>query len=193
MCNESIYNDLKTAAGKLRRGEVILYPTDTVWGLGCDASDEKAVSEVYRLKRRADSKALIVLVADTKMLERYIGQSVPAQVSDFLATHSARPVTVVYPEGKGVAANLLAEDGSIGIRIVTEGFAHELCKELGGAVVSTSANISGEPPARMFAEIDPRLKEGVGYVCRSGRDNTPGTPSMVVKYTGDGSIIILRD
>lgn len=196
MCEESIHNipsDLRAATESLRRGEVILYPTDTVWGLGCDASDARAVSEVYRLKHRADSKALIVLVADTEMLARYIGGPVPQQVSDFLAEHRGRSVTVVYPHGRGVAPNLLAEDGSVGIRIVPDGFAHDLCVALGGALVSTSANISGEPSARTYSQIDPRLRQSVGYVCETGRDGSPGTPSMVVKYTGDGSIIILRD
>ncbi|MDE6378001.1 MAG: threonylcarbamoyl-AMP synthase [Duncaniella sp.] len=193
MCKESINKDLKTAAERLRRGEVILYPTDTVWGLGCDASDENAVSEIYRLKHRADSKALIVLVADEEMLARYIGGSIPTAVKEFMAEHRGRAMTVVYPGGHDVAANLLAEDGSIGIRVVSDGFAHDLCNELGGALVSTSANISGEPSARTYSEIARSLKEGVGYVSESGRDNQPGTPSMVVKYTADGSIIILRD
>lgn len=193
MCDKTIYNDLKAAADKIRQGEVILYPTETVWGLGCDAGDRKAVEEVYRIKKRADSKALIVLVADEDMLSRYIGTSIPGAVKRFMTEHAGRPVTVVYPRGHNVAPNLLAADGSIGIRIVTEGFAHELCRELSGAIVSTSANISGAPSARTFSEIDPDLMKSVGYVCQSGRDNAPGTPSMVVKYSDDGSITILRD
>ena len=186
-------SDVSEAIRVLGRGGVILYPTDTVWGVGCDACDEAAVAAVYRLKRRADSKALILLVADTEMLSRHIGVEVPSAVADFMAAHSGRPVTVVYPKGHGVAPNLLAEDGSVGIRLVSEGFAHELCRSFGRPIVSTSANISGEPSASTFGEISPEVVSAVDYVCTTGRDQAPGRPSMVVKLADDGTLTILRE
>lgn len=189
----SYLSDLSEATRVLGRGGVILYPTDTVWGVGCDACDEAAVAAVYRLKQRADSKALIVLVADGEMLSRHIGVEVPQAVADFMAAHPGRPVTVVYPHGHGVAPNLLAEDGSVGIRLVSSGFAHDLCRSFGRPIVSTSANISGEPPARTFGEISPEVVSAADYVCTTGRDQAPGRPSMVIKLGEDGTITILRD
>ena len=191
--NETDYGDIAEAVRVLRRGGVILYPTDTVWGVGCDACDESAVAAVYRLKQRADSKALIVLVADKEMLARHIGVTVPRSVSDFMGAHPGRPVTVVYPKGHSVAPNLLAEDGSVGIRLVSEGFAHELCSAFGRPIVSTSANISGEPSARTFGEISSQVVNAADYVCTTGRTQAPGRPSMVVKLGEDGTITILRD
>ncbi len=185
--------DVASAIDVLGGGGVILYPTDTVWGVGCDACDEAAVAAVYRLKHRADSKALIVLVADEEMLSRHIGVEVPQTVKDFMADHPDRPVTVVYPHGHHVAPNLLAEDGSVGIRMVKHGFAHDLCRKFGRPIVSTSANISGEPSARTFGEISREVVSAADYVCTTGRELPPGRPSMVVKLGEDSLITILRD
>lgn len=185
--------DLKTAIRILHEGGVVVYPTDTVWGIGCDARQVEAVDKVYRLKRRDDSKALITLVADEKMLAEVTGEPLSEAVKEFIAAQSGRSVTVVYPHGQNVASNLLASDGSIGIRIVREGFAHDLCHALGGPIVSTSANISGQPTARTYSEISSEVTDAADYVCMTDRTGTrQGTPSIVVKITADGSIVILR-
>lgn len=186
-------DDLNAAVAALKAGGVIAYPTDTVWGIGCDATDSDAVRRVFDVKRRADSKALITLVADDDMLGRYIAGGIPEAARECVRD-AGRPVTVVYPGGHNVAPELLAADGSIGVRIVRDGFASDLCRALGGAIVSTSANISGEPAAAVFGEISPEILSSMDYVARSGRDNgAPSQPSRVVKIGADGEIIILRD
>lgn len=185
--------DINSAVEAMRAGGVIAYPTDTVWGIGCDASCSEAVRKVFTIKHRADSKALITLVADEEMLGRYVPGVIPDACRSIINA-GGRPVTVVYPHGRNVAPELLAADGSIGVRITRSGFPADLCQALGGAVVSTSANISGHPAARTFAEIDPAILEAVDYVALSGRDNdVPAMPSRVVKIADDGEIIILRD
>lgn len=188
------YNrDINSAVEAMRAGGVIAYPTDTVWGIGCDASCREAVRKVFDIKHRSDSKALITLVSDEAMLERYIGGPMPEVCRGYIYAGD-RPVTVVYPHGRNVAPELMAEDGSIGVRITGSGFPADLCKALGGAVVSTSANISGCPTARTFADIDPAVLEAVDYVAFTGRDiDTPSLPSRVVKINAEGGIIILRD
>ena len=183
--------DVAAAVAAMRRGGVIAYPTDTVWGIGCDASCQEAVRRVYEIKRRADSKALITLVADRDMLERHVGCLSPSALS--LIRESDRPLTVVYPEGMGVAGNLLAPDGSIGIRITTEAFSQALCRELGGPVVPTSANFSGEPSPAVFAEIDPSLLGMLDYVAHYRRSDTSrALPSRVCRLEADGTVKILR-
>lgn len=185
--------DINSAVEAMRAGGVIAYPTDTVWGIGCDASCSEAVRKVFAIKHRADSKALITLVADEEMLGRYVPGVIPDACRSIINA-GCRPVTVVYPHGRNVAPELLAADGSIGVRITRSGFPADLCQALGGAVVSTSANLSGHPAARTFAEIDPAILEAVDYVALSGRDNdVPAMPSRVVKIADDGEIIILRD
>lgn len=194
MNQESEYiNDINAAVSVMRRGGVIAYPTDTVWGIGCDASCSEAVKRIYEIKRRADSKALITLVSDEEMLSGYIDGSLPAICEEYV-DHSERPVTVVYPHGRNVAAELLASDGSIGIRVTHCGYAGDLCRAMGGAVVSTSANISGEPAPSVFGEISREILDAVDYVAvtdRNGRE--PARPSRVIKLTENGDIIILRD
>ena len=194
MNNECAYNsDVERAVATMRAGGVIAYPTDTVWGIGCDASCSEAVRRVFEIKRRADSKALITLVSDEQMLERYISHRVSDRCRDIVAD-SSRPVTVVYPGGVNVARELLADDGSIGIRIVRNGFASDLCRVLGGAVVSTSANLSGSPTPAVYAEIQDEILSAVDYVALTGRDGcAPSRPSKVVKLLPDGQIQILRD
>lgn len=176
----------------MREGGVILYPTDTVWGLGCDARNAEAVSRIFALKRREDSKALITLVGTVEMLEATVG-TIPAEAERLISDPSGRPVTIVYPHAEGVAANLLAPDGSIGVRLTSELFSSMLCRELGAPVVSTSANISGEPAPDCFYVIDALLLEEVDYVAYYRRDDTaPSIPSKVVKLNHDGSVTTLR-
>jgi len=164
-----------------------------VWGIGCDATDSDAVRKVFDIKHRVDSKALITLVADEEMLMRHIDGAIPPQCAGCVS-EADRPVTVVYPGGRDVAPELLAADGSIGIRIVRDGFAADLCRALGGPVVSTSANISGEPSPAVYGEITDDVLHAMDYVAMTGRDNlAPSRPSRVVKLTDNGDIIILRD
>lgn len=183
--------DMRYALDVLRRGGVILYPTDTVWGIGCDATCDEAVARVYDIKQRPDSKALITLVSSEIMLERSVGQ-VP-EVAWQLLDVAVDPLTVVYDRGRGVAAGLLAPDGSIGIRLVRQGFAAVLCRRLGRPLVSTSANLAGEPTPLSFAAISPRILEAVDYVCLTGRDAAPAPKaSAVIKLGCDGTVKILR-
>ena len=189
----TLSEDISKAVDVLRHGGVIAYPTDTVWGLGCDASCQDAVRRIYEIKRRVDSKALITLVSDRAMLSEYIDGEIPSGVLEELAS-CGRPVTVVYPRGRNVARGLMAADGSLGIRVVAEGFANELCRAFGGAIVSTSANISGFPSPAVYAEIAPELLKSVDYVAVHGREGeAPARPSKVVRLCHDGSIETLRD
>lgn len=184
-------DDIKSAVLALRRGGVILYPTDTVWGLGCDASDSAAVKRIFEIKRRADSKALIALVGSMAQLERTV-EDVP-DIAVQLIEVSDRPVTVVYDHGRGVAPEMLAPDGSLAVRVTSEPFSQKLCLAFGKAIVSTSANVSGAPAASVFSEIAPEILSAADYVCLSRRDdNKPAKPSMVIKISEGGLFKILR-
>ncbi len=181
-------DDLRDALEVLRRGGVILYPTDTVWGIGCDATCPEAVESI---KQRPDSKALITLVASEAMLERSVAE-VP-DVAWQLLDVAVDPLTVVYDCGCGVAPELLAPDGSIGIRLVRDCFAAELCRRLGRPLVSTSANIAGEPTPLSYPDIAPEILRAVDYVCLTGRTDAPAAKaSAVIKLGCDGAVKILR-
>ena len=187
--------DIQNAVEVLRRGGTILYPTDTVWGIGCDATNADAVRKVYELKQRDDSKALICLVDSDARLQRYVRQvpDVAWQLIDSLQDGGGRPTTLVLDGAVNLAPNLIAADGSIGIRITQEPFSRELCFRFQKALVSTSANISGEPAAQNYADIDPRLLEAVDYVCWSRRqEHKPHTPSSIIRLRLDGEVTIIR-
>lgn len=187
----TLTEDIQAAVECMRRGGVILYPTDTVWGLGCDARNPEAIARIYRIKERCESKALISLVADAEMLARHAG-AVPAAVTA-MTEETGRPVTVVYPHAEGVAAELLAEDGSIGMRLTREEYSSGLCTLLGAPVVSTSANVSGRPSPAIFSEIEPEIVAAADYVATYRRDdNRRSAPSMVVKLEADGTLKTLR-
>ena len=189
--NEEVNKDLKDCLDVLRRGWIIIYPTDTVWGIGCDATDSKAVRRVYDLKQRTDSKALITLVDSVAALERVVDE-VP-EVAYQLIDVAVDPMTIVYDRGVGVAPELLAPDGSIGVRITSEVFSKELCRRFRRPLVSTSINISGATSPRSFDEIDPDLLKAVDYVCLTGRDKPwASKPSTVIKLSSGGVITILR-
>lgn len=187
--------DIESAVCALRQGKIIVYPTDTVWGIGCDAADPAAVEAVYALKRRAESKALIVLVDSEQAAERCCGVTA-AEMANAVAElgDAGRPTTFVVQARAGVLApNLLAEDGTVGVRVTREAFSSELCRRFGGPIVSTSANVSGRPAASAFAEIDAEILDGADYVCVSRRaDDTHSSPSRVVRLNPDGTIQILR-
>ena len=186
-------SDLRQALKVLREGGVILYPTDTVWGIGCDATNEAAVARVYDIKRRVDSKAMLVLIDGAGKLQGYMDK-VPETAWMLLeANDGQRPMTIIYPHAKNLATNLLAEDGSVGIRITQELFSKALCEQLRRPIVSTSANFSGEPAAKVFAEISPELIEAVDYVCEFRRDdNSLHLPSSIIKIDEKERITIIR-
>ncbi len=183
--------DIRNAVEVLRKGGVILYPTDTVWGIGCDATNSEAVKRVYRIKQRDDSKALICLVDSDARLQRYVRKvpDVAWQLIDCCDT----PTTVILDGAVNLAENLVADDGSIGIRITREPFSKELCFRFQKALVSTSANISGEPAAQNYGDINPKIVEAVDYVCWSRRqEHKPHRPSSIIKLTEDGQVTVLR-
>ena len=186
-------SDLQAALKVLREGGVILYPTDTVWGIGCDATNAGAVARVYEIKKRMDSKAMLVLLDGAGKLQGYM-EKVPETAWMLLETNEGqRPMTIIYPQAKNLAPNLLADDGSVGIRITEEPFSKALCEQLRRPLVSTSANISGEPAARLFSEISPEILEAVDYVCLFRRDdNSPAQPSSIIKIDDKERIHIIR-
>jgi len=196
--------DIRNAVETMRKGGVILYPTDTVWGIGCDATNAEAVAKVYKIKQRDDSKALICLVDSDARMQRYI-RNVPDvawQLIDSLSDNGqgsmvsgqcSRPTTLILDGAINLAANLIADDGSIGIRITNEPFSKELCYRFQKAIVSTSANISGEPAAQNYCDIDQRIIDAVDYVCWSRRqEHKPHTPSSIIKLKENGEVEIIR-
>ena len=183
--------DVRAAVDVLRRGGVILYPTDTVWGIGCDATNEAAVRRVFEIKRRADSKALIALVNTPAMLEHTV-ENVP-EVAYQLIEASDRPTTIVYDHGTGVAPAMIAADGSLAVRVTSERISSGIIRGLGRPLVSTSANISGAPAAAFFDEISDEIKRAVDYTCLSRRaDRSTARPSIVIKISDNGVFKILR-
>lgn len=184
-------DDIKKAIEVMRSGGIILYPTDTVWGIGCDATNAEAVAKVYTLKRRDDSKALICLVDSDNRLQRYV-RNVP-DVAWQLIEAVEKPTTLILDGAVNLAPNLIAEDGSIGIRITKEPFSHELCYRFQKAIVSTSANVSGEPAAQNYRDISQEILDGVDYVCESRRqEHKPHTPSSIIKLAADGEVKVIR-
>ena len=187
--------DIKKAVETMRKGGVILYPTDTVWGIGCDATNAEAVKRVYEIKQRDDSKALICLVDSDARMQRYF-RNVPDvawQLVDSLKEGEGKPTTLILDGAINLAENLIAEDGSVGLRITNEPFSKELCFRFQKAIVSTSANISGEPAAQNYCDIDPRIIESVDYVCWSRRqEHKPHTPSSIIKLKENGEVTIIR-
>lgn len=182
--------DIEKCLQVLKNGGLILYPTDTVWGIGCDATNEKAVERVYALKKRPDEKAMIVLMADEREVLQYVA-SPDLQVFDYLQ-ETKKPTTVIYGGAIGLADNLVAQDGSIAIRICNEEFCRHLIKRFRKPVVSTSANISGKPTAKIFTDIEDEIKDGVDYVVNYRQDDkTIAAPSSVIKWD-NGKLEVLR-
>lgn len=175
----------------MKEGGVILYPTDTIWGIGCDATNEEAVRRVYEIKRRLDSKAMLVLVDSTVKVDFYV-QEVPDVTWDLIEVAN-KPLTVIYPGARNLAPNLLAEDGSVGIRVTNEDFSHRLCQQFRKAIVSTSANISGEPSPANFSEISEEVKAAVDYIVEYRQEDmgTP-SPSSIIKFEKDGTFKVIR-
>ena len=184
-------DDIKKACEIMEKGGIILYPTDTIWGIGCDATNEDAVKRVYEIKKRIDSKALIVLVDKPVKVEFYV-REVPEIEWDLIDV-ADKPLTIVYPNARNLATNVLADDGSVGIRITQETFSRKLCERFRKAIVSTSANISGQPAPTNFNEISDEIKQAVDYVVTYRQDDPyQPSPSSVI-WIGEGGVIkILR-
>ena len=183
--------DIRRAVEVMNQGGIILYPTDTIWGLGCDATNPEAVRRIYEIKQRTDAKALISLVDSETKVQFYV-KEVPEVAWDVMEL-SEKPMTVVFDGGRNLAPNLLAEDGSVAIRITKEAFSKELCMRMKRAVVSTSANISGQPAPRCFSEISEEIKKAVDYICTSRQDEPPTqTASSIIKLGAGGEVTIIR-
>ena len=197
--------DLEEAVRVLQEGGVIVYPTDTVWGIGCDATNAEAVRRINALKQREDSKSMLVLLDSAAKLNYYV--EVPAAAEMLLGVQNTeyrvqtdsdedetKPMTIIYPKARHLAENLIAEDGSVGIRITNELFSKALCARLKRPIVSTSANLSGHPTAHYFHEIEDAILTGADYVCRFRReDETPHEPSSIIKINSDGTFKIIRE
>jgi L-threonylcarbamoyladenylate synthase len=186
-----MHDDVKAALEVLQNGGVILYPTDTIWGIGCDACNEEAVKRIYAIKNRIDSKSMLVLLENAALLDRYI-DDVPEIAFDLIEV-TDKPLTIIYDGAKNLARNLIADDGSIGIRITTEAFSSDLIRRFKRPIVSTSANISGKPSPACFTEIDQKIIDSVDYVVKYRQDDTHKTiPSGIIKLGRDGGIKIIR-
>lgn len=186
-----ITQDIEACVATLNRGGVILYPTDTVWGLGCDATNAEAVERVYRIKQRSDNKALIVLLDDTAHLDHYV-VDVPDMALELLEV-AVEPLTIIYEGAYNLAPNLLGDADSVGIRISHEKFSHRLCLAFGKPIVSTSANISGKPTPTTFEQIDADIVNAVDYVVDYRRDdNEQHRPSNIIMLRSDGTFKIIR-
>jgi L-threonylcarbamoyladenylate synthase len=186
-----MHDDIKKALEVLKSGGIILYPTDTIWGIGCDATNEKAVEKIYKIKKREDSKSMLVLMENPALLERYVTE-VPEIAWDLIEI-ATTPLTIIFSKAKNLAKNLIAEDGSIGIRFTKEAFSSQLLQRFRRPLVSTSANISGEKSPAYFNEISEEIRNQVDYVVEYRQDDhTPSQPSSIIKLGVGGQIEIIR-
>ncbi len=182
--------DIDKAVEVLRKGGVILYPTDTIWGLGCDATNPQAVEKIYKIKQRSNSKSMLILLDSMNKLMDYA--YVPSMAWELIKV-SNHPLTIIYPEAKNLASNLIAEDGTIGIRIVRDDFCRDLIRAFGKPIVSTSANISGKPAPANFKEISPEIKKQVDYIVNWRQNDTRrARPSSIIKLEKNNEVIIIR-
>lgn len=184
-------HEIKECIRALQQGNLILYPTDTVWGIGCDATNAAAVQKVYDLKQRANSKALICLVADYAMLERHVTQ-VP-QAARAIIDKATKPTTLIFDQPLGVAPNLVAADNTLALRVASDAFCQHLICSFGKPIVSTSANISGAPTPKQFAQISPKILKGVAYVVHLYQEIVNPSPSTILKLTQDGQVTVIRE
>jgi len=188
---KTMQEDIKKTLEVLKKGGIILYPTDTVWGIGCDATNPEAVTRIYQIKKREDFKSMLVLMENPALLERYVDE-VPEVAWD-LVEITTTPLTVIYPKAKNLAPNLIAEDGSVGIRFTKEEFTSRLLQRFRRPLVSTSANISGEKSPSFFNEISDEIKTQVDYIVEYRQDDTtPSKPSSIIKLGPGGRIDIIR-
>ena len=182
--------EIKNCLEVLNNGGLILYPTDTVWGIGCDATNSEAIKKVYQLKQREDSKSLICLAADDRMLKNYV-KEIPEVALDIIEI-ADKPTTIIYDEAQNLAENLIADDGSIAFRIPDNDFCYWLLRKFNKPIVSTSANISGEPTPNSFKEISNPILKGVDYVVNLHRDKICKNPSSIIKLSNNGEVKVIR-
>jgi L-threonylcarbamoyladenylate synthase len=183
-------SEIENALKTINAGGIILYPTDTVWGIGCDATKPEAVKKVYELKQREDNKALICLVSDVRMLERFVYE-VPDAAYDIIEITN-KPTTIIYDQPLNVAKNLIAEDNTLAIRITSDEFCQKLLRKLKRPLVSTSANISGSITPKSFSEISDEILKGVDYIVNLHHDKISNTPSTIIKLSNSGVVKIIR-
>ncbi len=182
--------ELEKALTVLKKGGIILYPTDTIWGIGCDATNAEAIDKIFALKNREESKSMICLVSDFKMLQQYI-EEIPEVAYDVLK-YATKPTTIIYDRPLHVAENVIAPDNTIGIRVVRDPFCSKLIKKLKRPIVSTSANISSAPAPKNFEEISKAILEGVDYIVNLPLQNKGTKPSSIIKIGGDSTVKIIR-
>ena len=191
MMKTGFVDDLAKAVEVLRAGGIILYPTDTIWGLGCDATNVAAVKRIYEIKQREDSKSMLVLMENPNLLNSYMAE-VP-EIAWELIEVTDQPLTIIYPKAKNLAANLLASDGSVGIRITNEAFSQQLVQRFRKPIVSTSANISGQKSPQNYTEISEEVKKSVNYIVTYRQDDfSRSKPSSIIKLGVGGQIEIIR-
>lgn len=184
--------EIQKSVDLLKKGKILLYPTDTIWGIGCDATNSKSIQRIYKLKGRTENKAMIVLLDSVDKLEKYINE-VPPIVYD-LILNSRNPLTIVYEGAKNLAKDIIASDGTIAIRIVKGEYCSEIIRRFGKPIVSTSANFSNQPSAQTFEQIDDGIKKGVDHVVTVFRDRVDSVKaSTIIKINEDGTFDILRD
>ncbi len=186
-----IDSEVKKAARIILSGGVLLYPTDTIWGIGCDATNARAVQRIYEIKQRSDSKSMLVLMSDIKMLARYLREIPPKALE--LINSASKPTTLIYPEAINLATNMVAEDGSVGIRITSDDFCKKLIELTDLPIVSTSANISGNPSPDTFSSIETNILDQMGHIVKWKQDEkTPSAPSTIIRIDKKGRSAILR-
>ncbi|MEX0291084.1 MAG: L-threonylcarbamoyladenylate synthase [Flavobacteriaceae bacterium] len=189
--SEAFGVEIANCLSALSKGEIILYPTDTVWGIGCDATNPEAIEKIYALKKRPSSKALICLVADDFMLESYV-EHVPDLAYDIMDL-ATKPTTIIYDNPKGVAKNLIADDNSLAIRVASDKFCRNLIKRFKKPIVSTSANIGGQKTPATYSEIEEDILKGVDYVVNLDRDKKTSASSAIIKLGNDGLVQVIRE
>lgn len=183
--------DIKKALEILKKGGTILYPTDTVWGIGCDATNNKAVSKIFGIKNRNEKKSMIVLLDEVSKIKDYVS-TYPEQASDLIRNYH-KPLTIVFSGAKGLAKGLIADDGTVAIRVVKHEFCKQLIKELGKPLVSTSANVSGDATPAVYRDIKDFIKSKVGYVVKGEQEKLEhSNPSTVIKMDSTGNYVVLR-
>ncbi|MCK0147575.1 L-threonylcarbamoyladenylate synthase [Arenibacter sp. F26102] len=188
---KDILSEVNKCYDILTEGGLILYPTDTVWGIGCDATNEEAVEKIYALKKRSNTKTMICLVANDFMLEQHVNK-VPELAYDIIDL-STKPTTIVYESPKGIAKNLIAQDNTLAIRVATDQFCQYLIKKFKKPIVSTSANIAGQPTPNSFKEIHDEILKGVDYIVNLDRDKIKSTPSSIIMLGNDGTVKVIRE
>ena len=190
--DEIMKEDIRKACEVMQKGGVILYPTDTIWGIGCDATNAEAVKRVYEIKKRSDSKAMLVLVDNAVKVDFYVDGA--PEVAFDLIELTNKPLTIIYDGAKNLAPNLIAEDGSVGIRVTSEEFSNQLCYRFRKAIVSTSANVSGEPSPATFGDISDEIKQAVDYIVQSRQqENKASQSSSIIKLGKGGQVKVIRE